>query len=148
MGRGSEYLDGFCERILSLHHTIRFAAVADYAGKLLASSYRDGLVPLIDKAQTERYALQTVFRARSRGEFKPQVGEHKYAIAVYERLIRSTIPINNTDEEFRSMYLLVSLDVAGDCMKIIEKMILPFISESRDTFFINTRTMSNEYSHA
>lgn len=138
----------FCQRILSLHPTVRFAGVADFAGKLLASSYRDGLVPLIDRAQTERYALQTVFRARSRGEFKPQVGEHKYAIAVYDRLIRSTIPINHFNEEFRSMYLLVSFDVGGDCMKVIEDMILPFISESRDKFFINTRAMSNEYSHA
>lgn len=147
MERDSEYLETFCQRILSLDHAIRFAGVADYAGKLLASSYRGGLVPLIDKAQTERYALQTVFRARSRGEFKPQVGEHKYAVAVYERLIRATIPINHVKEEFRSMYLLVSLDVGGDCMKVIEEMILPFISESRDTFFANTRTMSNEYSH-
>jgi hypothetical protein len=146
--RGLEYVGAFCQRILSLHPTVRFAGVADFAGKLLASSYRDGLVPLIDKAQTERYALQTVFRARSRGEFKPQVGEHKYAIAVYERLIRSTIPINHFNEEFRSMYLLVSFDVGGDCMKVIEDMILPFISESRDKFFINTRAMSNEYSHA
>jgi hypothetical protein len=143
-----EYVRAFCQRILSLHPTVRFAGVADYAGKLLASSYRDGLVPLIDRAQTERYALQTVFRARSRGEFKPQVGEHKYAIAVYDRLIRSTIPINHFNEEFRSMYLLVSFDVGGDCMKVIEDMILPFISESRDKFFINTRAMSNEYSHA
>lgn len=148
MEQGSEYLEAFCKQILSLHNSIRFAGIADYAGKLLASSYRGGLVPLIDKAQTERYALQTVFRARSRGEFKPQVGEHKYAIAVYERLIRSTIPINHVDEEFRSMYLLVSLDVGGNCMKVIEEMILPFISESRETFFVNTRAMSNEYSHA
>ncbi len=147
MEQGSEYLKAFCEQILSLHNTIRFAGVADYAGKLLGSSYRARLVPLIDKAQTERYALQTVFRARSRGEFKPQVGENKYAIAVYEKLIRSTIPINHGSEEFRSMYLLVSLDVGGDCMKVIEGMILPFISEAKDAFFANTRVISDELSH-
>jgi hypothetical protein len=146
MEKGPEYLRAFCERILSLHNTIRFAGLADYGGRLVASSYRAGLVPLIDKAQTERYALQTVFRARSRGEFKPQVGENKYSIAVYERLIRSTIPITHGSEDFRSMYLLVSLDVGGHCMKVIEEMILPFISESKDALFAKTRAISDEYS--
>ncbi len=142
------YLEEFCRRIVSLHPTVRFVGIADYAGKLHASAYRKGLVPLIDKAQTERYALQTVFRARSRGEFTAQVGEQRYATAVYDKLIRATITIYHPEAEFRNMYLLVSFDVGCEYTKAIEEHLLPFLSENRKTLFSNTHDISSHYSYA
>ena len=142
-----EYLEKFCHHILSLHSTIRFSGIADYAGKLHATAYRKGLVPLIDKQQTERYALQTVFRARSRGEFTPHVGEQRYVTAVYEKLVRSTIQISHPEEEFRNMFLMVSLDVGCDYVTAIEEKILPFISSEKETLFGSTRAISDKYYH-
>ncbi|MGH9992635.1 MAG: hypothetical protein ACREAZ_08335 [Nitrososphaera sp.] len=142
------YLENFCQEILALHQTIRFAGLADYAGKLHASAYRKGLVPLIDRRQTEKYALQTVFRARSRGEFTPHVGEQRYATAVYEKLIRTTIQITHPEEEFRNMYLLISLDVGCDYPSTIEQKVLPFIAKRKQGLFSKTQVISNEYSVA
>jgi hypothetical protein len=70
-----EYLTKYCQDVQALDDGIRFVGIADYAGMLVASFYRRGLVPLMDKKETEQYALQTVFRARTRSGFKPQLGE-------------------------------------------------------------------------
>ncbi len=142
------YLEAFCQEILALQQTIRFVGLADYAGKLHASAYRKGLVPLINKQQTEKYAMQTVFRARSRGEFTPQVGEQKYATAVYEKLIRTTIQITHPEQEFRNMYLLISLDVGCDYPSTIEQKVLPFIAKRQQSLFSKTEVISNQYSAA
>ena len=71
------YLNAFCQQIQQLDGRIRFVGLADYAGKLAASYYRMGLSPLMDKKETEQYAVQTVFRARTRSGFKPQLGEQR-----------------------------------------------------------------------
>jgi hypothetical protein len=99
---GQEFTD-FCAVIQDLDHDIRFVGLADYGGKLVASFYRQGLVPLLDKKETEEYALQTVFRARTRGGFKKQIGNQRYAVTVYERLIRATISITHTEQEYHNM---------------------------------------------
>lgn len=146
MQSGEGYLQGFCNRIVSLHPLIRFSGVADYGGKLHSTAYREGLIPLIDREQTARYALQTVFRARSRGEFVAEVGDQRYAAAVYEKLIRSTIQITHPEHEYRNMYLLISLDVGCNYPKVIEEYILPLINEQKETLFSNTMSISSAYS--
>jgi hypothetical protein len=140
-----EYLDRFCRDIQQLHNNVRFVGIADYAGKLVASAYRLELVPLMDKLETEQYALQTVFRARTRGGFKPQLGNQRYATAVYENLVRSTITVNHPEHEHHNMYFLLSLDVGCDYPNIIEKSILPFLSENTSALFEMTRMISEKY---
>ena len=139
------YLNNFCAGAQLVDHKIRFVGIADYAGKLQASFYRKGLVPLMDKKETEQYALQTVFRARTRGGFKPQLGEQRYTTTVYDKLIRSTVEISHPNQEFRSMYLLISLEVGCDYPTIIEKKIIPYVSENQDILFERTRNMSEQY---
>jgi len=124
---------------------MRFVGIADYAGKLLASYYRKGLIPLMDKKETEQYALQTVFRARTRGGFKPQLGEQRYATAVYEKLIRTTITIAHPDAEHHNLYLLISLDIDSQYPIIIDEKIIPFISKNKKALFLRTLVISNMY---
>jgi len=124
---------------------MRFVGIADYAGKLLASYYRKGLIPLMDRKETEQYALQTVFRARTRGGFKPQLGEQRYATAVYEKLIRTTITIAHPDAEHHNLYLLISLDIDSQYPIIIDEKIIPFISKNKKALFLRTLVISNMY---
>jgi len=124
---------------------MRFVGIADYAGKLLASYYRKGLIPLMDKKETEQYALQTVFRARTRGGFKSQLGEQRYATAVYEKLIRTTITIAHPDAEHHNLYLLISLDIDSQYPIIIDEKIIPFISKNKKALFLRTLVISNMY---
>lgn len=140
-----EYLTKYCQDVQALDDGIRFVGIADYAGKLVASFYRRGLVPLMDKKETEQYALQTVFRARTRGGFKPQLGEQRYAVAVYDRLIRTTLTILHPKQESYNMYLLISLDAGCGYPSIIEEKVIPFISASKGILFENTKVISEKY---
>jgi hypothetical protein len=138
-------LNRFCSAIQNLDPKIRFVGLADYGGQLVASFYRQGLVPLMDKKETEEYALQTVFRARTRGGFKKQIGDQRYAVAVYERLIRATVSIIHPEAERHNIYLLISLDVDCKYPDIIEEKVLPFLSTSKGKLFALTRHISEKY---
>jgi len=110
-------------------------------GKLVEAVYREGLQPLMDRQETEHYTIQTVLRASTRGTFENKIGKQRYAIAVYEKLIRATVPIimkghhDNKDEnqrkqqDFKLFYLLVSFDLGSDVISIVENKILPQVEQ-------------------
>jgi len=139
------HLNGFCQRVQNLDNQIRFVGLADYAGKLVASYYRIGLVPLMDRKATEEYAVQTVFRSRTRGGYKPQLGQDMYATTVYEKLIRATITIASPEAEHHNMYLLLSLDVGHGYATIIEEKVLHFISREKNQLLKVARIISSAY---
>ena len=139
-----EYLIGYCKQIQLLDSSIRFVGIADYAGKLQSSFYRQGLVPLMDRAETAQYTLQAVFRAKTRGGFKPQLGEQRYAVAVYDNLIRATITLTHPEAEHHDMYLLISLDV-GSQYPLILQTIVDHTAKNKSELFSHTRKLSENY---
>ena len=114
-------------------------------GNLIEADYREGLQPLMDKQETEHYTIQTVLRASTRGTFENKIGKQRYAIAVYEKLIRATVPIIMTghhdkkdekqknqqkeQQDFKGFYLLVSFDLSSDVISIVENKILPQVEQ-------------------
>jgi hypothetical protein len=138
-------LHKFCEGIISKDSSIRFVGVANRMGKLIEAAYREGLQPLMNRQETEHYTIQTVLRASTRETFENKIGKQRYALAVYEKLIRATIPIvmigddDDNDEEEKQqeeeqdlkwLYLLVSFDLGSDVISIVEDKILPHIEQS------------------
>src|SRR5919197_3287322 len=137
----SNRLHKFCEGIIIKDSSIRFAGIASQMGKLIGEAYREGLQPLMNRQETEHYTIQTVLRASTRETFEDKIGKQRYAIAVYEKLIRATIPIimmgdddddNNAKEkqqeeqqDLKWLYLLVSFDLGSDVISIVEDKILP-----------------------
>ena len=69
-----EDLDSLCNEILRLDNSIRFAGIANNLGSLVATGYRNGLTPLMDKKETEHYAIQAVVRAATREDFESKIG--------------------------------------------------------------------------
>jgi hypothetical protein len=134
-------LHRFCKGIVAKDSSIRFAGVANQMGKLVEAVYREGLQPLMDRQETEHYTIQTVLRASTRGTFENKIGKQRYAIAVYEKLIRATVPIimkghhDNKDEkqkkqqDLKLFYLLVSFDLGSDVISIVENKILPQVEQ-------------------
>ena len=134
-------LHELCKCIIAKDSSIRFAGIANQMGNLIEADYREGLQPLMDKQETEHYTIQTVLRASTRGTFENKIGKQRYALAVYEKLIRATVPIimtghhDNKDEkqdkqqkeqeDFKGFYLLVSFDLGSDVIFIVENKILP-----------------------
>src|ERR671925_1020569 len=116
-------LHKFCEGIISKDSSIRFVGVANRMGKLIEAAYREGLQPLMNRQETEHYTIQTVLRASTRETFENKIGKQRYALAVYEKLIRATVPIvimvrhqydkdknqkKQQQQELKWLYLLVS----------------------------------------
>ena len=148
-------LKEFCKDILAKDLSIRFAAVANQMGILIESEYREGLEPLMNRQETEHYTMQTVFRASTRETFENKIGKQRYAIAVYEKVIRATIPIivigsqedkdgnqenkqqqqqqkeQKGQQNSKWIYLLVSFDLGSDVISIMEDKILPLIEQFR-----------------
>src|ERR1044072_3014630 len=95
-----EDLNGLCKDILQIDNSIRFIGIANNLGSLVATVYRNGLTPLMDKQETSHYAIQAVLRAATREDFESKIGSLEYSIGKYERLIRATVPIRvNLHEE-------------------------------------------------
>src|ERR671930_652792 len=96
-----ENLDSLSKEILQLDNSIRFIGIANNLGSLVATAYRNGLTPLMDKQETSHYAIQAVLRAATREDFESKIGRLEYSIGKYERLIRATVPIRyfGTDDD-------------------------------------------------
>jgi hypothetical protein len=127
-------LDSLCKEILQLHNSIRFIGIANNLGSLVATAYRSGLTPLMDKQETLHYAIQAVLRAATREDFESKIGRLEYSIGKYERLIRATIPIRLFDKEHESKfyYLLLSFDLNSDVIDVIENKVMPFIEKNKE----------------
>jgi hypothetical protein len=138
-------LHSLCKGIIAKDSSIRFAGIANQMGNLIESVYREGLQPLMDRQETEHYTIQTVLRASTRETFENKLGKQRYAIAVYERLIRATVPIviighqadkdekqkkqQQEKQDLKWLYLLVSFDLGSDVVSIVESKILPLIEQ-------------------
>jgi hypothetical protein len=126
-----------CKQILKAEKSIRFAGIANNFGSIIATEYREGLVPLMTKEQTSQYAIEAVLRAAIREEFESYIGKLEYSIGKHEKLIHATIPItfeNTAYNEARGrknmkFYFLLSFDIDSDAKSVIDKKILPYIKE-------------------
>ena len=56
-----EDLHGLCKEILQLDTSIRFAGIANNLGSLVATAYRNGLTPLMNKQETSHCAYKLFF---------------------------------------------------------------------------------------
>ncbi len=128
-----ENLDSICKEILQLDNSIRFVGVANNLGSLVATAYRNGLTPMMNKQETSHYAIQAVLRAATREDFESKIGRLVYSLGKYEKLIRATIPImlsSSKEDETKSYYLLLSFDLNFNVMDVIENKIMPFIEKN------------------
>lgn len=125
--------DELCSHILQLESSIRFVALADHLGLLIATVYRDGLVPLATKEETAKYAGQLVLLtgAVSGGKFMSGVGKMQYVVGKFENLVRATIPI--VSDDYDKYYLLMSLEVNSDYVSAIDK-VLGFLRKNHSAF--------------
>jgi hypothetical protein len=113
-------LIGLCKEIPQLDNSVRFIGIANNFGSLLITAYRNGLTPLMDKKETEHYAIQAVLRAATREDFESKIGRLEYSIGKYERLIRAAIPVPSEEDRSKFYYLLLSFDLDSNVMDVIE----------------------------
>ncbi len=127
-----DFLESFCRKVLEKDYFIRFAGVSNHFGHLIATAYREGLVPLMNHDETSRYAVQAAIRAATRETFETRIGELQFSISRYGRLVRATIPIKSSGKN--KFLLLLSFDIDAEADSIINKKVLPYVMENKDYF--------------
>ncbi len=80
-------------KILDSSHHIRFAAIFDKSGNIVASGERPGVQRLLSDEDTKKWAHTAVKAWKSREQLYSKIGEGKYVLAVYEDLKRITMPV-------------------------------------------------------
>ena len=122
------FFQEFCDKVIALDKSIRFAGIADGDGHLVATAERKGLKPLLTPEERAQYAITAATR-------QYMLGKINYATSNYAKLVRATIPI--ADENSRLFYvLLLSFDVeAGRSVhEIIMEKIIPLVRKNTDKF--------------
>jgi hypothetical protein len=125
-----DFFECFC-KVLKKDHFVRFVAISNHVGRLLANAYRDSLVPLMTSEETACYAMQAAIRAVTRDAFESKIGALQFSISRYARLVRATVPIRSSG---KSRFLLLSLDADAETDSIINKNILTYVAQNRDYF--------------
>jgi len=129
-----ERISAICKRIVALDESIRFAAVANKMGTLIAITYRQGLVPLMTLEETSKYAIHAVIRAATREDIEIKLGRLQYSIGKYERLVRATIPIPVREGDKSKFFLLLSFDINSYAASIIEGKVLLQMERYHEVF--------------
>lgn len=128
------FFQEFCDKVIALDESVRFAAIADEDGKLMATVERKGLKPLLTPEERAQYAITAATRQYTRLRWEYLLGKINYATSHYAKLVRATIPI--ADENSRLSYvLLLSFDVnAENVHNVIMKKIIPLVRKNTSKF--------------
>lgn len=128
------FFQEFCNKVIALDKSVRFAAIADEDGKLVATSERKDLKPLLTPEERAQYAITAATRQYTRLRWEYLLGKINYATSHYAKLVRATIPI--ADENSRLSYvLLLSFDVdAENVHDVIMKKIIPLVRKNTSKF--------------
>lgn len=127
-----DFFESFCKGVLQKDHFIRFAAISNHLGHLVAAAYRQDLNPLMTPEETARYSVQAAIRAATREAFESRIGELQFSISRYAKLVRATVPIKSSGKG--KFLLLLSFDVDAEADSIINKKVFPYIVQHKDYF--------------
>ncbi len=120
-----DYEERICDEILELDSTIRFAAIANKMGKMVAAKFNRGIKALLTTEEIESNIIKAALRMKTREDYEAKLGRTIYTFALYEKVKRATIPLNKPDYSI----LMVSFEAAADHESIILQKILPKIKE-------------------
>ena len=81
------------DKILDASHHIRFAAIFDMSGSIIASKERKGVTRMLSPDETGKWASVAVKAWKNREHLYPMIGEGQYVLAVYQNLKRITMPV-------------------------------------------------------
>jgi hypothetical protein len=114
-----------CAEILDLDRNIRFAAIANTMGNLIAARFQRGTRPLLNNEEIEDNIIKAVLRMKTREDYEQKLGKTIYTFALYEKVKRASIAL---DGQTYSL-LMLSFDVAADHESIILNKVLPKIKQ-------------------
>ena len=94
---------------------VRFATIFDINGIILYSAHRVGITNLLSPEENQKTLEQAIKAWKSRNEYANKIGKGKYVLAVYEKIKRIVMPL---DEEH---FLYITTEADANHNNIIEK---------------------------
>ena len=111
-----------CEQIFALHDDIRYAAVVDDSGLLIAGGMRKGIDSIVDQNNEELYLAHTALRKSMRQRFDATMGRSRFAYVEREKISILTLYMNkntvivtmepNVDSH-------TAIDIAEDALELL-----------------------------
>jgi 16S rRNA G1207 methylase RsmC len=113
-----------CEQIFALHDDIRYAAVVDDSGLLIAGGMRKGIDSIVDQNNEELYLAQTALRKSMRQRFDATMGKSRFAYVEREKISILTIYMNKntvivTTEPNVDSH--TAIDIAQDALELLDE---------------------------
>jgi len=105
------------KKIIEMDENIRYAAVSNMEGGILASTSQENTDLLLSPEDTKETLRHAVSAWKSRMKHYDKIGEGLYTLAVYEKLRRATIPLPSGN------LLLVAIDNSGGQKQIIDRIL-------------------------
>lgn len=105
------------QRLMNLDENIRYAAVANMDGKILASNSKQNTDLYLSPEDTNETILHAISAWKSREKYYGKIGNGLYTLAVYEKLRRATIPLPSGN------MLLVTIDNSGGQKQIMDHIL-------------------------
>lgn len=84
-----------CEQVFALNDDIRYAAVIDDMGTILAGGMRKGIDSITDQSNDELYLAQTALRKSMRQKFDETMGKARFAYVEREKISLLTFFMND-----------------------------------------------------
>ena len=104
------------DTVMGLDENIRYATVCDMASNQIETRHRDGITNYLSDEETKESLDHAVSSWKSRTKLSNKIGKGKYVLAVYEKLRRVTLPLDNDH------LLLVTIDNKGGQSDIIARI--------------------------
>jgi len=104
------------KKIVDLDSIIRFGAICNRFGEITAKLPRDGVTLHLNEYETSKLLREASSSWHYRHQLSFKLGKGKFALAVYEKLIRLTIPIDQEN------LLLLTLENYDNIPQIVEKV--------------------------
>jgi hypothetical protein len=134
-----KFFQEFCDKVVALDPSIRFAGISDVDGKLEATSERSGLKALLTAEERAQYAITAATRQYTRLRWEYILGRILYASSHYSKITRATIPIADGNSRL-SYVLLLSFDAdTPNFHEIIIKKVIPLVHNNMNTFLAESQ---------
>ncbi len=84
-----------CDRVFALNDDVRYAAVIDDMGAVVAGGMRKGIDSITDQGNDELYLAQTALRKSMREKFDTTMGRARFAYVEREKISILTVFMND-----------------------------------------------------
>ena len=91
------------QRIMDSDVNIRHSIVSDAKGNIITVNHRDGVTKYLSDEETAASLIRAASAWKARKQLSPKIGMGVYAVAVFEKITRITLPLGENNLLFVSM---------------------------------------------